>query len=364
MRNPNFSEHRRGRANRPQPSYSDFFLIFNGRAGRYTVEAYGPRAISVSPQAVDLKFPASLREQLDRIRQGEAPAHQHFQAIGSRLYQAAFPHPIALAYARASAQLPEEAYLRLKLLIRPPELNALPWELLYDPAGEIFLAPRRTYSIVRFIEGSIPTAPLSERKPLRILSILSSPQDLPLLNLPACECTLRQAIGEKAEISLVSPPTLAMLRKFLRQPFHVLHYDGHAFYTPETQSGALCLEDEHGNAQAVSGEMLATYLAGTTIRLVVLAACESGADGRRKRSSGLAHRLMVTSNLPAVVAMQFQVSDEAAIAFQGGFYEALAENYPLDAAMAEGRKAILETLGGDPLAAADWAAPVLFARGF
>jgi hypothetical protein len=53
-----------------------------------------------------------------------------------------------------------------------------------------------------------------------------------------------------------------------------------------------------------------------------------------------------------------------AIAFTRGFYDALADDYPVDAATIEGRKAILGLLGGDAgaFAVSDWATPVLFMR--
>ena len=38
--------------------------------------------------------------------------------------------------------------------------------------------------------------------------------------------------------------------------------------------------------------------------------------------------------------MQFEITDGAAITFSHSLYEAVADGYPLDAAMAEGRKAV------------------------
>jgi hypothetical protein len=56
------------------------------------------------------------------------------------------------------------------------------------------------------------------------------------------------------------------------------------------------------------------------------------------------------------VAMQFEISDEAAITFAGEFYSALAEGVPVDAAVAEARKAIYATND------VEWATPVLYMR--
>jgi hypothetical protein len=67
---------------------------------------------------------------------------------------------------------------------------------------------------------------------------------------------------------------------------------------------------------------------------------------------------MVMAGIPAVVAMQFPISDRAAIAFARKFYPLLAHGDPVDAAVAEGRRAIR-------LAEArtmEWGTPVLFMR--
>lgn len=344
------------------PTGADFLLVFNGERGHYTVEAYGPRAISVPPQAVAWPFPASLQAEVERLHRGEAPARQRVQDLGSALYRAAFPPPVALAYTHATAQLAEGACLGLHLLLRPPELNALPWELLYDEEREDFLSLRRTHSLVRFIESNLPAPALPSQTAWRVLYLPSAPHDLPPLDLAAGERALRRALGEEAALSVVRPATLAALRQKLEEPFDVLHYDGHAAYDPGTQSASLYLQDEQGQARALGGELLAAFVAGTGIRLAVLAACETGQDGIRRRSSGLAHRLMVSSNLAAVAAMQFQVGDAAMPAFVGGFYAALGGGQPLERALLDGRRAIVEAQGGDPFAGPDWAAPVLFLR--
>jgi ribosomal protein L32 len=67
---------------------------------------------------------------------------------------------------------------------------------------------------------------------------------------------------------------------------------------------------------------------------------------------------MVMAGIPAVVAMQFPISDEAAILFSGTFYPLLAQGDPVDVAVAEGRRAI--RLGNS--STMEWGTPVLFMR--
>jgi formylglycine-generating enzyme required for sulfatase activity len=66
---------------------------------------------------------------------------------------------------------------------------------------------------------------------------------------------------------------------------------------------------------------------------------------------------LVRQGIPAVVAMQFEISDRAACAFAEEFYAALAQGYPVDAGLAEARKAIY-CLPED----VEWGTPVLYLR--
>jgi hypothetical protein len=350
------------------PRYQDFFLIINGSAGHYTVECHGPGEIIVPPQPLVWNETPALRHELEQVETGEAPSPQWMQALGSLLHDAVFPPSVGLAMAAARQALPDGTSLRLKLVVRPPELNALPWELLYDPVGSYFLAGRLSFPVVRFVESGTPVASLLARRPLRILHVQSSPKDIPGFDLERSSQALRSALGRVkdgqplGEITRLRTATPQALREHLRQPFHILHYDGHAYFDEQEGIGKLALVDESGNAHLLDGELLSTYLDGTSIRLVVLAACATGLDSRQQRFSGIAQRLMRSSSLPAVVAMQFAISDTAAAAFTTGFYGALADDYPVDAAVIEGRKSILDTLAGEPFSAPDWAAPVLFMR--
>ena len=65
---------------------------------------------------------------------------------------------------------------------------------------------------------------------------------------------------------------------------------------------------------------------------------------------------MVRRGIPAVIAMQFEITDTAAVAFAPALYGALAAGWPIDEAVAEARKAIYA------VRALEWAIPVLFLR--
>ena len=122
----------------------------------------------------------------------------------------------------------------------------------------------------------------------------------------------------------------------------------------------LALEDEHtGNSSLVSAGRFARLLHACrpVPRLVVLNACSSGESSAEDLLSSTAASL-VHSGISAAVAMQFAVTDPAALAFSRGFYQALAQNIAVDEAVRLGRIAI----DGTSEQTLEWVTPVLYLR--
>ena len=65
---------------------------------------------------------------------------------------------------------------------------------------------------------------------------------------------------------------------------------------------------------------------------------------------------LVQQDCVALVSMQFPISGDAAAAFTGEFYGALADGLAVDQSVGSGRKALLASY------ASEWATPVLFLR--
>ena len=66
---------------------------------------------------------------------------------------------------------------------------------------------------------------------------------------------------------------------------------------------------------------------------------------------------LIQQGVPAVVAMQFEITDRAAIAFSDDFYASLVLGLPVDVAVNEARKSIYAQPN-----ATEWATPVLYLR--
>jgi hypothetical protein len=233
---------------------------------------------------------------------------------------------------------------------------------LYDQRLNRFLAQSRRTPLVRYLDLPYPPHPLAVEGPLRLLVMISSPTGYPPLDVEQEWSLLTEALAEQQEEGRVIIERLAanmgMLRQRLRQEeFHVFHFVGHGLYRSDWGDGVLVMEDRDGRAREVTGEELGSLLNEyDPTRLAVLNACEGARTGASDPFAGVAQSL-IQQGLPAVVAMQFAITDDAAIIFSRELYGAIADSYPLEAALAEARGAIR-----DEGNATEWGTPVLYSR--
>ena len=269
--------------------------------------------------------------------------------FGERLYDAVFAGPIRELM---EAHLPRRGAkegLRLRLRLHR-RFSGWLWELFHTRGS--FLAMSVKTPVVRDMEGkAFPV--LRTAWPIRVLVTVCSPKGHPPLNTAQEMADIKEALGWRETLGLVEveqlePPTLAALKKRIdRGRFHVLHFIGHG--TLQHDQGALVFEGAEGKADPADGTTLAGLLDDDeSLRLVVLNACHSAALG--SVSERLARR-----GIPAVVGMQYPVSDDMALAFSRRFYGALARTRPVDWAVARGRQEMLAAGKG-----LDWAIPALF----
>jgi tetratricopeptide (TPR) repeat protein len=294
-----------------------------------------------------------------RLSAQELPIRQ----VGQQLFEAVFAERV---YGRYTASVQEAARqgepLRVVLRLRAPELAALPWEAMFDPEADEYLCQREP--IVRYVETAQPITPLSVNPPLRVLGLVSAPSDLPALDVADERRRLTDAIDDLArrdqvELTWASGGTWPRLQEMLLDGhWHVVHFIGHGGV--DRGEGVLALEDElSGQKNLVSSARFARLLHACrpVPRLVVLNSCQSGEAGADDLLSSTAAAL-VHSGISAVVAMQFVVTDLAALAFSRGFYQSLAHNHPVDEAVRLGRIAI----DGTSENTLEWVTPVLFLR--
>ena len=360
---------------RGAPEYLDFEIQIDPKEERkgYPISARGPAGNAVRDLfVIDEEELRSHRLQIEEAILRRGPTRrvsseiQLAQTVGAKLFDA-LPQLIKENYWRSLSMVEQTGKgLRFKLRIDPRAtgLLGLPWELLYDSERGDFLARRRRTPLVRYIPLPGSPRPLQVQPPLRILILIASPEDRPVPGLQEERRRIYKVLSplkreQQVDFEIIEgPDTFAQLRAYLRRTeFHALHFIGHGGFDESAEEGVLLFEDSKGVSRSVTGDQIKAIIGdATSVRLVFLNACEGAQLAMTDAFTGVAMGL-VRAGIPAVVAMQFEITGGAAVWFSSEFYKALADGYPVDAAVSEGRKAIYSEMGS-----VEWATPVLYMR--
>jgi hypothetical protein len=303
--------------------------------------------------------------------------HLNHEAYGQALAGQLFGHDRvreAFNSARRTAQS-QDVPLRVRLFIDPGavELHSLRWETLRDPDDpESTLLTGEQVHFSRYLSSFDwqPVRPRA-RSELKGLVVIANPADVTDYQpggraLAAVDVTgelarAKEGLGDMAVTALASggEATLEKLVQGLREGYDVLYLACHGALIKGDPK--LWLEDAQGATDVVSGRELVIRLKELALRprLVVLASCQSAGSGEQARSNddgalaALGPRL-AQAGIPAVLAMQGNVTMETVDAFMPLFFSELQRDGQIDRAMAVARGAVREQ--------PDWWMPVLFMR--
>ena len=160
----------------------------------------------------------------------------------------------------------------------------------------------------------------------------------------------------RLELERLDQATLEALRIAATDgEFHVFHFIGHGGVDPESGEGLLAFSGPTGRAQLEPCSHVADLLGNSPIELAVLNSCEGGRV-TAVDPYGSSALTLVEHGIPAVVAMQFEISDVAATAFSGVLYERVTAGAGIDLAVTLARQAILTA------SPTEWSTPVLYLR--
>jgi formylglycine-generating enzyme required for sulfatase activity len=295
---------------------------------------------------------------------------QAAREFGRVLFEVLFEGEVGSLYVESlrEARRKPDRGLRIKLRTQAPELAVLPWEFLHDPKRDDFLCLSNTTPLIRYLESPNPPEALAVTPPLRILGMIASPTGLPALDVAREKARIEEALADSRQGGLVDLTWLqgqsweALQRAMGRGgggPWHIFHFIGHGGFNPGTNEGHLALATEQGERYDLTASGLSRLLQDhQTLRLCVLNACEGSKGSGADLFSSTAATLVRRGGLPAVVSMQQEISDRAAIEFAREFYRSLADGSPVDAAVAEARKAVSLALPHS----VEWGTPVLHMR--
>ncbi|MCL4299604.1 MAG: CHAT domain-containing protein [Anaerolineae bacterium] len=348
----------------PKQIIHTFTITIKAEPEAYILTTNGPKGVQNISQ---LLSPGSKVEQCIKlstlVREQNNISPTILQELGQSLYDTLFSHEIAKAFGQAQGLVGIDN-LRLCLQIEPPELAALPWEMMHD--GQNWLALQSSVPLIRTFP-KLTDRPLRQRlkvkRPLRILFVGASPETLHPLKIEEAYHQIQDRLKDSTDKGWINfkpllHATWKDLQDELLEDYHVLFFAVHGtpqeIYLDDGEGSKVDGKRGSGDHEPVSAEMLAQSLKDRQTRLVFLAACQTG---DLSAGDSFAQKLIEQANLPAVVVMQYEVNDENANLLAAQFFAALAAFEPVDVALAEARKVVVGFLEG---VIRDTFAPVLY----
>ncbi len=269
--------------------------------------------------------------------------------------------------------------LRIRLLIAAPAIAALPWELLYDPDRDRFLATWNKTPVTRFLKISEGNRQLAINPPVRVLVAIPSVSGLDVAEEERIVRSAFKELESKGLVHLefmsgrVSATTIAN-KLNEGPPFHIFHFIGHGCFKTGEEEGYLLVNpdsetedpEEYEPPQMEQLEWLCAedfadlFMNHPSMKLIVLNSCKGAQVSSTKPLSGVVPKLF-SREIPAVVAMQYPIFDDAALRFSSQFYRTLCKGYErglIDAAVTSARN-LMHVKARNELS---FATPVLFMR--
>jgi hypothetical protein len=340
---------------------SDFEIEISGAPDAYRITA---RSDAGEVEATSVAFPLDeqeLRYQLQAIelallrsasetRRLTSELERPVQEFGRQLFDFVLPPQLQANWIAARQRATErEESLRIRLRIGPPKLMALPWEVLFDPYRDDYLS--LSTPMVRYLDVFEPRRPLTVTPPLRVLVMTAQPAGLIPLDV--------EHEKQRLVTALAPLETHGRVRlSWVQDRWHVFHFVGHGGFDRRSSEGRIALADKDGEVDEVPATDLGLLLAKhTSLRLAVLNSCDGARGSTGDRFSSTAS-VLVRRGIPAVVAMQYEISDQAAVAFAQRFYSALAAQQPVDQAVTDARLAIKRARQNS----LEWVTPVIYLR--
>ncbi len=305
-----------------------------------------------------------IKEYLD---EGAKPPHvQKLGDFGNLLFETLFPGDVRRLYDVARARESDKLFLVFTSMI--PWVFDMPWEFARDTARGTYLATEDVY-FIRNVLTPTPVQKLAARNKLRMLVAIAEPTNLvPLSSAEEVAKLERELEGLIAagliEFDVLERATAQKIHsRIANGNYDVFHFIGHGYWDRSAGDSGLVLEDDLGQEAKLGGRSLREVLSGRGIRLVFLNACNTGNSVQLKDGSSTASMAGAAQDLfglgvPNVIANQFAVGDDAAVAFARSIYAYLAKGKSVAQAVREARIAASYVTGSLPL---DWAVPVVYA---
>ena len=341
-------------------SISDLELTFaKNLHGKYTLAMKLKRDWDDSPQAlaaqateIDLNTLQQKRDLLDFEEYGVTLSAQVFSN------QVARDHFIRFS----SDALDNVRDLRIRVVVtdEAAELHQVLWETLREPLqGQRLSTMDRVWLTRHILSTDMRPTSVEEREKIRALVVVSNPTDLGNYKLAAIDTQGEINRAKEAltptQVTELSPPaaTLNNLLAGIRDGADIIYLACHGILAQGEP--ILFLQKEDGSADKVKGKEFILRLGELhkLPRLIVLASCQSAGSGHEKALTALGP-LLASIGIPAVLAMQGNISMETVKQFAPEFFRELTRHGQIDHALAVARSMVQSRH--------DFWVPVLFLR--
>ena len=322
-------------------------------------------SVKASPSAplCDLKDMRALGLHLYRVLFGDPKIQARFEALRERF----------------EAEYAKDPHLRLRLELvfaqGTEDLAALPWEFLYvlpnadsDPSDGVFLAAERTEFLLTRRLASVKLNLKPPEPELRILVVTCRPRSMGTIDEEEIKGVvekiegLKGALGKRVKVFRIDNPNYARLKDAIGGRLrneqggidevgapHIVHFIGHGEagklalmkYKDEDQDFDL-VSNEEEQVRLTDAEYIRALFKERPTRLVFLHACLGAASDSLETFKSVAREIL-RERIPAVVAMQYQISNADAGAFAQKFYEEIGRGADVDEAVKIGRIALGNT---------------------
>jgi hypothetical protein len=232
-----------------------------------------------------------------------------------------------------------EIRLRLRLASGDITLQSFRWELLTDLNGDLPLSTSKEIHFSRFLSSrDWRNVKLCPRQSLKATIAIAAPTNLKeSLNLASIDIAkesepILAALKDIETTLLPHPLTLKSLTEALQTSPDILYLVCHGMVIDDKP--ILCLADDQGLVTITAAKDLAAEIArlDPPPRLVVLASCQSAAPSETTLAT-----LLAAAGIPAVVAMQGNISMASIQAAMPLFFKELLKDGQIDRALSTAR---------------------------
>ena len=298
---------------------------------------------------------------------GEIISREELELLGRHLYYLLFAGKVgeklneSLRDFRLStagtAQYQKRFRVELRFSTEALQLANLPWEFLYIPEerpGGFFLAGERNDLVLTRMAPLNKTMPplQSAERPLRVMVAScrhreEASSDVQMVK----ERILAMGADDQIVVTEAEDPTFDELRYQIEKVDlpHILHLICHGepgglimkrAFKSEAERAAHLVDDDLADEVLIESGTVRSLFEIHRPHMVFLHACDG--DSPSLTSIFSTAREVAYAAVPAVVAMQYQISVEDALEFVTTFYNKVGEGHPVGEAVKEGRRQLAQ----------------------